>query len=302
MSDFLHELWHDLRAKRLWPIAAALLVGLVAVPLVVLKPSSAPAPASPLTATPGTQPGSAGQVKVTTAANAEASDLSAFKGKDPFRSPKSLRKVVRAVSATPGIVPLAPKLPSSTPSGGSGKSLGGGSGSAPTATPKAPVTAPKTKTKTTRYTYVVDVTFGKNGELRRYRGLRRLSMLPNEETPLLISLGVDAKADDAVFIVDASVKSDGEGKCAPSGPACAVLYLGAGSEQYFTRTTGESYTLRVDAIRKVTLASARKASLARARKARRAKRSARASGRGMYLTPPLMNDLEVVATTASHRR
>jgi hypothetical protein len=42
MSDFLHDLWHDLRAKRLWPIAAALLVGLVAVPLVVLKPSAAP--------------------------------------------------------------------------------------------------------------------------------------------------------------------------------------------------------------------------------------------------------------------
>lgn len=119
---------------------------------------------------------------------------------------------------------------------------------------------------------------------------------------MLISLGVDAKADDAVFIVDASLKSDGEGKCAPSGPACAVLYLGAGSEQYFTRADGESYTLRVDEIRKVTLASAAKASRARALKARRAKRSARASSGGIYLAPPLMNDLEVVATTASHRR
>ena len=293
MSDFLNDLWHDLRAKRLWPIAAALLVGLVAVPLLVLKPSAAPAPASPQAAAAGAQPATAGQLKVATAANAEASDLEAFKGKDPFRSPAIARKVMKAISASPGIVPID-KTPTSKPSGGSGGDSTPKS-SAPTASPKAPAfTAPnlKTKTKTVRYTYVVDVTFGKNGQLRRYRGLRRLSMLPSEEAPLLISLGVDAKADDAVFIVDASVKSEGEGKCAPSGPACALLYLGAGSEQYFTRADGESYTLRVDAIRKVRLSKASKAS-----KASRAKRSARSSSKRRIL-PPILNDLEIVATSA----
>lgn len=300
MSDFLNDLWHDLRAKRLWPIAAALLVGLVAVPLLVLKPSSGPAPSSSAPAA-GDPQAAAGQLEVATAATASSSDLEIFKGKDPFRGPKIRRTAAGVVTAAPSAIPGV-SVPGVEPSGGSGGGSAPKSSPGTTSLPQAPAfTAPniKTKTKTTRYTYVVDVTFGKNGQLRRYRGLRRLSMLPSEEAPLLISLGVDAKADDAVFIVDASVKSKGEGNCPPSGPTCALLYLGAGSEQYFTRTDGETYTLRIDAIRKVTLASAAKASRARARKA---KRSARASARGIYFVPPVLNDIEVVATTASHRR
>ena len=35
MKIFLLDLWHDLRAKRLWPVAAVLAVALVAVPVVL---------------------------------------------------------------------------------------------------------------------------------------------------------------------------------------------------------------------------------------------------------------------------
>ena len=47
MNDFLQDLWHDLREKRLWPFAGALLVALVAVPMLLIEPSEAPPPASP---------------------------------------------------------------------------------------------------------------------------------------------------------------------------------------------------------------------------------------------------------------
>ena len=43
MKIFLLDLWHDLQAKRLWPVAAVLVVALVAVP-VVLSKSVEPAP------------------------------------------------------------------------------------------------------------------------------------------------------------------------------------------------------------------------------------------------------------------
>ncbi len=42
MKIFLLDLWHDLREKRLWPVAVVLAVGLVAVPVVLSKPSAAP--------------------------------------------------------------------------------------------------------------------------------------------------------------------------------------------------------------------------------------------------------------------
>ena len=43
MNDFLNDLWNDLREKRLWPVAALLLVGLIAVPVVLSKPTEEPA-------------------------------------------------------------------------------------------------------------------------------------------------------------------------------------------------------------------------------------------------------------------
>ena len=39
MTNFLLDIWSDLREKRLWPVAVALLVALVAVPVVLSKPA-----------------------------------------------------------------------------------------------------------------------------------------------------------------------------------------------------------------------------------------------------------------------
>ena len=243
---------------------------------------------------------------MTTAVSTDASDLKVFRGKkNPFRSPGSLRKALKVVTAPPVGIPSSakPSTGSDKPSGGSDKPSGG-TGS-PTGTPAPPAPTPtEPKSKTTRYTYVVDATFGRNGHLRRYRGLRRLSMLPDEEAPMLISLGVDTKADNAVFIVDGSLKAEGEGDCPPSRPvhpAVTGRRLGGVLHPLGRRV----YMLRIDAIRKVTLARAARASRARAR---RAKRSARTSGAGL-LVPPVLIDLEIVATSAdrgsrpaSHRR
>ena len=41
MKIFLLDLWQDLKEKRLWPVAVVLLVALVAVPVLLAKPSSA---------------------------------------------------------------------------------------------------------------------------------------------------------------------------------------------------------------------------------------------------------------------
>ncbi len=42
MKIFLLDIWHDLRAKRLWPVALVLAAALVAVPVVLSKSSETP--------------------------------------------------------------------------------------------------------------------------------------------------------------------------------------------------------------------------------------------------------------------
>ena len=106
-------------------------------------------------------------------------------------------------------------------------------------------------TTTAQYRYVVDVTFSVNGRKRHIKGLERLDMLPNEASPLLLFLGVTANAGNAVFLVDSTLEAAGEGKCKPRARECAFLYIGAGSEHEFTNDEGDSYTLRIDEIRKV---------------------------------------------------
>ena len=47
VKTFCRDLWNDLRARRLWPVAALLLVGLVAVPVVLSKQAEEPAAPAP---------------------------------------------------------------------------------------------------------------------------------------------------------------------------------------------------------------------------------------------------------------
>jgi hypothetical protein len=67
----------------------------------------------------------------------------------------------------------------------------------------------------------------------------------------LIFMGVSDGAGNAVFLVDSTLDTAGEGKCKPSRADCAFLYLGAGSEQEFTNDDGDSYRLVINEIRKV---------------------------------------------------
>ncbi len=76
-------------------------------------------------------------------------------------------------------------------------------------------------------------------------------MLPSQVNPLLIFMGVTDNAGNAVFLVDSTLKTTGEGKCKPSHGDCAFLYLGAGAEQEFTNEDGDSYRLLINEIRKV---------------------------------------------------
>jgi hypothetical protein len=289
MTNFLLDLWNDLRAKRLWPVALVLLAALVATPVVLSKSAEAPEPAPAAPAPDPTEakkpggPAELADVKLEELAEGSGSSLSSFDPRNPFAPPRkalaAARHTAQASSApstaasggsdtgsasgtgygdaagiyvTPGSVGGTIPDIGGSPSPGFGSGGGGPTGGDDSDAPK-----------TTEYTYVVDVTLRANDRERTVKGLEKLEMLPDAASPLLIFVGVTEKAGNAVFMVDSTLHAAGEGRCKPSPDACATLYLGPGSQHEFTTDEGDSYMLRIDEIRRVKVdarASASKAS------------------------------------------
>jgi hypothetical protein len=299
MQVFLLDLWHDLREKRLAPVAVVLLLGLIAVPVLLAKPAEDPGPA-PVVAAPKKSDREAlaalTKVKLGEDATGKGSTLGVFDPDNPFSPPKgAIKKETTGVtSGGPGDTPGTPG--GSTGSGGDtstdGGSLGGGGG---VTSPGTGVTIPGTggggggDTTTTVYKYVVDLTFAANGRTRHIKGMEKLDMLPSDSSPLLIFMGVTAKGADAVFLVDSTLEAAGDGRCKPSESECAFAYIGAGSEYVFTEEDGDTYTIKIDEIRKVKVGASAKSS------AKGAKAHA-SVGPNRRFVPPILADLVVVAS------
>lgn len=276
MKPFLLDVWTDLRNTRLWPVAAALLVAIFAVPVVLAKPAEEPPPApSRASSEPKERP--VALPDTDSAFALAASNLEEFSSKNPFKPLEQVAPKQEAPGGASGSTAAASSgfnTGGSTGSGGSGGS-GGSTGASP-----APV-APNTSS----YTYVVDLTFSEPGKTRKVKRLPRFGMLPDEKSPLLVFLGVDSSGKKAVFLVDSQLEQTGEGSCKPSRKTCSFLTLTLNDdrdEHSFTDENGDAYALRLDAIRtaRVGDSSASSGSAPSAR-AGRAERS--------FLAPPLVD-------------
>lgn len=256
MKNFLLELWHDLREKRLWPVALVLVIAIVAIPVALSKPSEEPPAPSPTPkASAAPQPEDFKGLASVTLDESElgaGSTLDTFDPSDPFRPPANV--VERSADADdPSSAGPGPSSGAETdtpsPDTGTGDSGGGQTTDDGGDTPGGDDTDSPRETQ--QYAYVVDVTFTSNARTRRIEGMERLDMLPNQANPLLLFLGVTPNAGNAVFLVDSTLQAAGEGQCKPSGDECAFLHIGAGSVHEFTNDEGDSYRLRIDEIRKV---------------------------------------------------
>jgi hypothetical protein len=290
MKLFFLDLWHDLQAKRLWPVAAVLVLALVAVPVVLSKSSEAP-PAGPVEAVrkaPDPKDLKAlASVTLNETDESRGSSLDTFDPANPFRPPKAIEKRTAEGAGAGSTVTSEGGTGDDGGSTGGGSTGGddtgstGGGDTGSTGGGDTGSTGGDTPTTTTQFRYVVDLTFTANGHTRRVKSMERLEMLPNEASPLLLFLGVSANAGNAVFLVDSTLEAAGEGTCKPRAAECAFLYIGAGSEHEFTNEDGDSYTLRIDEIRKVKVGASAAAS--RSKKARAAVGSPLTSRR--FLSP-----------------
>jgi hypothetical protein len=223
MTTFLLDIWHDLREKRLWPVAAALVAATLAVPVVVMKPADTSAPpAPPADAQPVSLPAVSPDQGIV-----DSSDLGTFDIKDPFGS-------------------QADRTAGSTPDGGSGAggSSSDGGGSTGGGDPATGVSGPGGSAGggggsgggsggdgsgggTRWFTYTVDLRFGPRDDFNAYKGVEQLALLPDDQNPIVSFMGMRDDAKTAVFfIVDPAFEADGEGDCQPTPEDCRFIYMG----------------------------------------------------------------------------
>jgi hypothetical protein len=253
MRDVLDNTWHDLREKRLWPIALVLVLAIVAIPLLLTK--SAPQTAATVPVAPPTE--TKGQLSIALDDDAAAStpagsSLDEFAENDPFAPPSAIAKSAGAgATATASLA---------GPTDGGTETGGGGTPSTGPSSPVEVAPPPVTRTETTEYQYVADVTFWNGDRRREIRGLRKLDMLPNQSAPILIFMGTSGGGGNAVFLVDSTLKAAGEGRCVPRAANCVYVHVGPGSEHAFSTEEGDSYRLRVNEIRRVKVDASASAS------------------------------------------
>lgn len=256
MNDFLTDLWSDLREKRLWPVAALLLVGLIAVPVVLSKPTEEP-PAVTASAPEAPSPDVAKGLAALTVAEddaGEGSTLDVFDPSNPFKPPKDI--IANSDESTDSGTGTGSTDTGTAPSG-TPASTDTGTGTGTGGTTSTPV-----ETKTIRYRFVIDGGLTVNGKKKQFESLRTVGLLPSEKNPLLAYIGVGKNVDNAVFLVDDTLipDADGDGKCKPSRAKCAFLFLGPGETQKFTTADGDTYKLRISQIRKVEVTDVDKSS------------------------------------------
>jgi hypothetical protein len=216
--SFLTNIISDLREKRLWPVAAALLVALVAIP-VLLSTSSSPAPAP---ATPAVIGGTAVPA-VSISTSAQVSRL-AGKARDPF-APQPAPVVVLPPTNTNTTTTAPPP-----PNGGGGGGGGGGGKSTQvsdleTVTKKTPPKKPVNGLSPTQSYHVVISITNASGGFDRIDPVVRLSLIPSQHQPLLVELGVLKGGKNVLFAVQPGTVLSGPGTCTPGPLDCEILSL-----------------------------------------------------------------------------
>jgi hypothetical protein len=226
MTTFFLDLWQDLRAKRLWPIAVALLAATVAVPAVLFKPASSTPP--PTTAATTSKDGKLPAVTLD-ASSVSSSHLDVFKQKNPFSDLSDATATGGASNPLADSVGKAVSKAGGSPSdSGSAGGAGGGSTTPSGNTSEPPPKGPDGKPIEPGihyFTYTADVRFGRRGHTKAFKSMTELDLLPSGDAPVVAFMGVRDGDTAMFFIADPAFRAEGEGTCSPDPDNCMFVYL-----------------------------------------------------------------------------
>jgi hypothetical protein len=255
MTTFFLDLWHDLREKRLWPVAVGLLAAAVAIPAIMLKPAAEPTPPSTIAAT-GDKAETLPAVSVDSLPT-NGSKLETFDERNPFKPLKDLQHEpgtdAPSSGGSSGQGGAGGSTPTGTGSDTGGSPTGGPTGGSPGGGDIPPATSPQPTTDGSGgmhwFKFTADLEFGRSGDAKLRKRVDPLTLLPNDTAPVLVFMGVTADAKGAkFFLVDQGFTADGEGDCNEKG-SCMFITLhldDAHNEETFTSRDGSvAYDLKL---------------------------------------------------------
>jgi len=251
MSDvgtFFRSVWADLVDKRLWPVALALVVAVVAVPVLLHKSAKPVDAAAPVPNAAATGP----RLPVGTDVSLEQDHAQGLLGlahlHDPFHQLHVLKAASSTTSSTLGPSSSSTISSSTTSSGGSGSSSSGGSSSGGGSSSNGGSTTHKATAAK------VSVQFGPTGRSLKSYSLTPGTALIAASDPVLVLLGVQSNGK-AAFLVSSDASPQGDGTCSPSRSVCTTMYMRSGDTAFIdVAATGGNVQYELD-VKKVTKGS-----------------------------------------------
>lgn len=234
--SLLRQIWQDLRSKRLLPVAAGLLVAILAVPVVLSSSSSAPAVAPPGSAPAPVSNG----LPAVSDTSLPSSSAPTGGSRDPFAPAGGHAAGSPTTATTSTTTAPTPTTPtgSSNPGQGGGSTSGGTGPIAPTppTPPLPPIPLPKPQRATPALSpdqsYSVSLAITKpTGGLDTLNPLERLSPLPSSKLPLIVELGVLKGGSRVLFAIQPGTVVSGKGTCIPGPIDCEILSLAQGQTE-----------------------------------------------------------------------
>jgi len=241
------NLYRDMRDRRMLLPAIALVVGLIAVPVLLTKSSVSAPPPAPAAAGPTGGEESAAEPAVVTeqlGVTDYEKRLDQLDSKDPFRRhfttlPKSAKLTT---TSSPGVTSSTTAATSSTSGLSTSATSSGSVSGSSTVSPSTTTTtssrsgssnsnASTSPSSLTLYSFRVSVAVGPAGDLTDRDNVKRTAYLPGKNRPLVSFVGVSEDTKHAIFSVSRDVSAvRGDGSCYPRRGNCNFLRLKPGDK------------------------------------------------------------------------
>ncbi len=269
---FLNDIYRDLRDRHLLVPAVALIVALIAVPVLLRKPAEVVPPAAvPAVSSNSSAVTSAVLVDDTVDVRDYRKRLAKLKSKNPFEQHFGVDQGVSGngggsgdqatttdtgtelpaapddTGAAPAPAPTAPADTSPSPDVSGGAPTDTGS---PGDTAAEPDDTKPVQPEVRFYAGRVDVTVGPIGKGKDIDNVKYLTFLPDDDAPIAAFIGLTGRGEGegAVFALTSLAEvGKGDGRCAQQKPApCQFLTLKPGESRYI-KYEGKTYRLNVRA-------------------------------------------------------
>jgi hypothetical protein len=251
VPGFLQDVYYDLKDRHLLPVAAVLIVAIVAIPIALSQKGSGDGEAAEIASPSAAQSSAANQAGQLVAKAAPGlrdyrRRLDHLAPHDPFRA----KYADPEPTAESGGSPNEPAGSTGTETSSSSESFSGsesGGGEPPTTTTP--------HQELTYYSYAIDVRIsgGGSGEGSEKATVRRnlpeLTMLPSRETPAVVYMGATRDGKKAVMTVSSDVQAIfGDAKCALGSERCELLVMEEGLPETFVYG-GAGRTYRIELLK-----------------------------------------------------